>query len=781
MLADTSGTYANDWDPSGQGTYYYNASQTTIYAVWTANTYTIGLNKNHGDTTPWTPGTATVYQKYDFGWFTDSTATVPIGHLDGGGNSAPPITTPARTGYDFAGYYTSATNKTGTRYMDADGYMTASRTTYLAADTTLYAGWDAHHYTVNYYTNHAGDEYTLFLSQSGIAYGTTYDYPSMASGAPVAAPTREGYTFMGWHTARSGVASTALGRTTTTFASLTPDEGGVINYYALWKVNENAIAYDMGGVEVFSAPANGKYLYTDTSVRLPAAPAPQNNKFFFSGWQVTTPGSAYTEGGTPGATGFTQDAVYASGAIVPISRAWGDVVLTATWTETEGVEARSGILKIPAGEFEYPRVYAEAVVETYLDGQKSRMDSVELWQGGARAFAMAWDAAAGHYAFLADTSEATGAYEVHVNGKNTGVTVGFGGAAAQVFYQSVTVVTRLNGVETDAEAVQLKNGGSTQSLGWAAAGRYTDVMQVPSLSGDNTVWEVWLDGENTGKTVQYAPGANTVTIDRWGIVVNVRLDGAPADFLGAGVLKRAGAANVPLAQTSVGVYEALGYGDARAWQVWLGGKNTGRTAAFATGQNTVDIDYYTARVTTRLNGANADIGALSLVPVGGGEALSPAMSGVGVYEAVALGAATQYKVYANGADTGKTLRFAPGETDVELDFFTVTYQNTDAAVTGIVPADNTVYLSGTKATALGPGSLQKPDDGPTSFSFDGCVMNTIAAAMTPNSVMVLPRRASFSCKGVEPVSAPESSFAILPNSVLSPTAVTASLQKPLVT
>ena len=56
-----------------------------------------------------------------------------------------------------------------------------------------------------------------------------------------------------------------------------------------------------------------------------------------------------------------------------------------------------------------------------------------------------------------------------------------------------------------------------------------------------------------------------------------------------------------------------------------------------------------------------------------------------------------------------------------------------------------------------------------------------AAAAEPMSVMTLPRRAIFSCKGVCPPLSAWISRAINPNSVLSPTFVTTILPVPPVT
>ena len=97
----------------GSGTQYYTsamasannwniANNTTLYANWTANTYTVTLDMQGGT-----------------GGSTGVTATY--------GLAMPNATAPAKTGYTFDGYYTE-TNGAGTQYYsqdgaDADSYM----------------------------------------------------------------------------------------------------------------------------------------------------------------------------------------------------------------------------------------------------------------------------------------------------------------------------------------------------------------------------------------------------------------------------------------------------------------------------------------------------------------------------------------------------------------------------------------------------------------------------------------------------------------------------------
>ena len=109
---------------NGSGTQYYTASgasarnwdktsTTTLYAKWTANTYTVTLDRQSGS-----GGSSSVTAAY--------------------GSAMPSITVPTRSGYTFGGYYTG-TNGSGTQYYNADG--TSAKNWNKTSATTLYAKW----------------------------------------------------------------------------------------------------------------------------------------------------------------------------------------------------------------------------------------------------------------------------------------------------------------------------------------------------------------------------------------------------------------------------------------------------------------------------------------------------------------------------------------------------------------------------------------------------------------------------------------------------------------
>ena len=160
-------TFQGYFDAASGGTKYYNANgtsartwnktaNTTLYAQWTVNKYTVTFDKQNG-----TVGSNNVSATY--------------------GSAMPSATMPTRAGYTFQGYYDAQTG--GNQYYKADG--SSAKNWDKAANTTLYARWNPVTYTITYdYAKGEGNN------------PATYN-PDMAT-FDLVAPTRPGYTFLGW-------------------------------------------------------------------------------------------------------------------------------------------------------------------------------------------------------------------------------------------------------------------------------------------------------------------------------------------------------------------------------------------------------------------------------------------------------------------------------------------------------------------------------------------------------------------------------------------------------
>lgn len=168
------------------------------------------------------------------------------------------LPTPTRTGYTFAGWYTSSTGGT---------QITSSSTVSLSANQTLYAHWTANRYTVILNANGG----SVSTSSKEVTYGSTY--------GTLPTPTRTDYTFGGWYTASSGGTLVTASST----VSITSDQ----TLYAHWTANPKTytITFNANGGSV--STSNKEVTYGSTYGTLPT---PTRTGYTFDGWYTVSSG-----------------------------------------------------------------------------------------------------------------------------------------------------------------------------------------------------------------------------------------------------------------------------------------------------------------------------------------------------------------------------------------------------------------------------------------------------------------------------------------------------------
>ena len=174
------------------------AGNHTLYAQWEqkANTYTVTFNPNGGSVSQTTKSVT-----YDAAY-----STLP---------------TPTRTGYTFNGWYTAASG--GTKITETTKVTTAS-------GHTLYAHWTANKYTVTFDPNGG----TVSQTSTTVTYDSTY--------GTLPTPTRTGYTFEGWFTAKSDGTHITSG----TKVAITSAQ----TLYAHWTANTYTVTFNPNGGSV---------------------------------------------------------------------------------------------------------------------------------------------------------------------------------------------------------------------------------------------------------------------------------------------------------------------------------------------------------------------------------------------------------------------------------------------------------------------------------------------------------------------------------------------------
>ncbi len=202
-------------------------------------TFTIRINKNF-----------TVSYNANGGTVSPTSKTVVYGSTYGA------LATPTRTGYAFAGWYTSATGGT---------QVTSTTKVSQHQNHTIYARWDTNDYTVTFNGNSGTPSYT----------SKTVTFDSMYGSLPTA--SRVGYTFLGWYTAQTG--GTLV--TSSTKVAI----AGNHTLYARWRANTLTVYYDANGGSV--SPSSKNVIYDGTYGTLAR---PSRAGYTFLGWYTSRSG-----------------------------------------------------------------------------------------------------------------------------------------------------------------------------------------------------------------------------------------------------------------------------------------------------------------------------------------------------------------------------------------------------------------------------------------------------------------------------------------------------------
>ena len=286
----------------------------TLYALWSAESYTVTFNPMGGDDVadltfsadgslsapsnpsrsgytfvgwsatengsavsfPYSPGVTEDIVMYAL-WSTDSYSVdfesngnlFSTGSFDTDGTLDAPASDPSRAGYTFLGW--SDTN--------GGSVISFPYAPGVSEDITLYALWSADSHNVTFESN-----------------GTVVSSGSFDTDGSLTAPsdpTRTGYTFLGW--------SATNGGSLISFP-YAPGVSEDITLYALWSVNSYLVSFDTKGGEAFPGTSFITGGYVDETFDAPYWGRPYRDGYTFLGWSATDGGSAITFPYYPGVT-----------------------------------------------------------------------------------------------------------------------------------------------------------------------------------------------------------------------------------------------------------------------------------------------------------------------------------------------------------------------------------------------------------------------------------------------------------------------------------------------
>lgn len=218
-------------------------SAKTFYAQWERVSFKATLNDNGG-----TGGSGAFYFDGETAnFYADDQLTTPTTTVD----------VPTREGYDFIGYYASASG--GSRYISENGTIVVA--VVLTADLTIYARWQGREYTLTFDYNGGTGETVSKTVTFGAAIGT------------LPTPTRDRASFDGWYVGGNvvnGLVSDGDKITATTVWNIAADTtataswlryfGGVADYFGLASASLIPISSESGeGCERVCCAHMGKY------------------------------------------------------------------------------------------------------------------------------------------------------------------------------------------------------------------------------------------------------------------------------------------------------------------------------------------------------------------------------------------------------------------------------------------------------------------------------------------------------------------------------------------
>ena len=176
-------TNANISSYIGASDKWVHSGATTLYAYWTANSYTVTLQPN-GATTGSTQTVTAIYDAAMPSTTTSSTA----------------VTAPSKTGYSFTGFWDNSTNGSGKKYYNAD--LSSANTWDKTANTNLYAHWTAKTYTV---TLDKQTGVTGYGGNAGTVANQTVTFDATLATVSGTMPSAaDGYAFMGFYSEEGG-------------------------------------------------------------------------------------------------------------------------------------------------------------------------------------------------------------------------------------------------------------------------------------------------------------------------------------------------------------------------------------------------------------------------------------------------------------------------------------------------------------------------------------------------------------------------------------------------
>ena len=270
-------------------------SNLTLYAKWTAGSYTVSFDANGGTGT-------TQAQSFIYG-------------------IAQGLTPEAftRTGYTFNGWNNQANGSGTITYADRQSVINLT----TGGTFKLFAQWLINSYTIKFYANNGTD---ATINQQ---FNYNESKALTANGF-----SKTGYTFNGWNTtSNSSGISYGNGQSV---SNLTTENGAIIDLYARWTANTYAVAF-VGNGNTGGGMSNQSFIYDEPTKAL-TANSYSKTGYTFNGWNTMGDGT-----GIPYVGGQSVSNL-AVGNIYTLYAQWTKATYTVTLDKKDGTGGSSNVI-----------------------------------------------------------------------------------------------------------------------------------------------------------------------------------------------------------------------------------------------------------------------------------------------------------------------------------------------------------------------------------------------------------------------------------------------------
>ena len=400
-----------------------NVANITLYARWSANSFTVSFDANGGKV-------STASKKVTYG---SSYGNLPV---------------PTKEGSGFNGWFTSK---------NGGNVVTSSTTVSLSSDQTLYAQWTANAYTVILDANGGSVSAESITVKNGSAYGN------------LPTPTRKGYTFNGWYTAKTGGSKI----TSDTVATITATQ----TLYAQWKVNTYTVSLNADGGNV--SPSSITVTYDSTYSNLPT---PTRNGYSFDGWFTENGTAVYKSTKVTKAENHTLVAKWKSASYSVTLNANGGSLSSSSISVSYG--SAYGSLPTPTRSgYEFKGWFTESSGGSQVTAQTTVNKTAKhtlyaRWQ--VNSYKVSWENGEGYTVFVKRKSSPN--VGASVSTLKSGDTVYYGDILS-VTYTSATGYTISN--KGKAEITVSGNITSNDIYATVTTNSYTYTIQYESTNGTN--------------------------------------------------------------------------------------------------------------------------------------------------------------------------------------------------------------------------------------------------------------------------------------------------------